>query len=62
MRPTLTLADLRRWEDGGATWRAVEVNDDRAVVELRTCMGEPVDTQIGNEPDLIAFVRVHGDD
>ena len=62
MRPTLTLADLRRWEDSGATWRALEVKDDRAVVELCSCMGEPVDTQIGDEPDLIAFVRAHRDD
>ncbi len=62
MRPTLTLADLRRWEDSGATWRALEVKDGRAVVELCTCMGEPVDTQIGDEPDLIAFVRAHRDD
>ena len=62
MRPTLTLPDLKRWEDSGATWRAVEVADDHAVVELCTCTGEPVDTQTGHEPDLIAFVRAHRDD
>ncbi len=62
MRPTLTLDDLKRWEDHGAMWRAVEVADDHAVVELCTCMGEPVDTQTGDAPELIAFVRAHRDD
>ena len=62
MRPTLTLVDLRRWEDSGATWRALEIGDDHAVVELCTCTGEPVDTQTGTAPDLIAFVRAHRDD
>ncbi len=61
-RPTLTLDDLKRWEDNGATWRAVEVTDDHAVVELCTCLGEPVDTQAGDAPELIAFVRAHRDD
>ena len=62
MRPTLTLADLKRWEDNGATWRALEVADGHTVVELCTCTGEPVDTQTGDAPDLIAFVRAHRHD
>jgi hypothetical protein len=57
MRPTLTLADLRRWEDSGATWRALEIDEHHAVVELCTCYGEPVDTLLGNVPELIEFVR-----
>jgi hypothetical protein len=58
-RPTLTLADLKRWEENGATWRAIDVSADRAVVELCTCYGEPVDQVEGDEPELIAFVREH---
>ncbi len=59
-RPTLTLADLERWQDGGAAWRALEVTDERAVVELCTCYGEPVDVLAGEQPELVAFVRAHG--
>jgi hypothetical protein len=57
LRPTLTLADLERWVENGATWRAVEVSDARVVVELRACTGEPVDLVAGEAPDLVAYVR-----
>ncbi len=60
MRPTLTLADLKRWEDNGATWRALEIADEHAVVELCTCYGEPVDTRAGDSRELIDFVRARG--
>ncbi len=59
-RPTLTLADLERWQEGGASWRALEVTDEHAVVELCTCYGEPVDVLTGEQPELVAFVREHG--
>jgi hypothetical protein len=61
-RPSLTLDDLKRWEEAGATWRPVEVSDAGAVVELCTCYGEPVDIVRGEGPELIEFVRSHGDD
>ena len=38
-----TIEDLERWEDHGATWRPLELTDERVVVELCTCYGEPVD-------------------
>lgn len=60
VRPGLTVADLQRWEDNGATWRAVEVGDERAVVELCTCYGEPVDVLAGEGPELVDFVRERG--
>ena len=60
IRPTLTVADLERWVENGAGWRAVEVSDDRAVVELCTCFGEPVDLLSGEAPELVAYVRAHG--
>jgi hypothetical protein len=58
-RASFTLTDLIRWQDHGATWRSVEVSDQRAVVELRTCYGEPVDTVQGEDGELIAYVRAH---
>jgi hypothetical protein len=59
LRPSLSIEDLKRWEENGATWRAIEVSDQRAVVELRTCYGEPVDQLEGDAPELIEFVRSH---
>jgi hypothetical protein len=59
-RPTLTLADLQRWQESGATWRALEVTDEQAVVELCTCTGEPVDLLTGTGRELVAFVRECG--
>jgi hypothetical protein len=48
---------LRRWEDNGAVWRAVHVSDAKAIVDLCTCTGEPVDRIESADPDLIAFLR-----
>jgi hypothetical protein len=48
---------LRRWEDHGAVWRAVHVSDAKAIVDLCTCTGEPVDRIESDDPDLIAFLR-----
>jgi hypothetical protein len=48
---------LRRWEDHGATWRAIHVSDAKAIVDLCTCMGEPVDRIESDDPELIAFLR-----
>jgi hypothetical protein len=56
-RPPVTVADLERWEENGATWHALEISNERAVVELCTCYGEPVDTLQSDAPELIEFVR-----
>jgi hypothetical protein len=61
-RPSITAEDLERWTDNGAQWRPLEVSDERAVVELRTCHGEAVDVVEGRTPALIAYVREHADD
>ncbi len=58
-RPRLTVETLTRWEENGATWRALEIDDDHAVVELCTCYGEPVDLLQGDAPELIEYVRTH---
>jgi hypothetical protein len=60
VRPGLTIADLERWTESGANWRALEVADDRAVVELCSCVGEPVDVLQGAGSDLVAYVRERG--
>ncbi len=59
IRGQITVGDLQRWEEHGAQWRAVEISDQRAVVELCTCYGEPVDMVQSEAPELIEFVRAH---
>jgi hypothetical protein len=61
-RPSISLSDLRSWEEHGATWRTLTLTDERAILELCTCYGEPVDTVQSDEPELIAFVREHRED
>jgi hypothetical protein len=51
---------VRRWEDHGAEWRAVHVSDERAVVDLCTCTGEPVERLESSDPELIRFIRDRG--
>ncbi len=58
----VTIEDLRRWSDGGAVWRAVEVSDERAVIDLCSCTGESMDRVQSDAPELIAYVRAHHED
>jgi hypothetical protein len=48
---------LERWEDHGAVWRAVHVSDAKAIVDLCTCHGEPVDRIESADRELIALLR-----
>jgi hypothetical protein len=48
---------LERWELGGAVWRAVHVSDHKAIVDLCTCHGEPVDRIESADRDLIALLH-----
>jgi hypothetical protein len=58
-RAPMTIEDLQRWEEHGAIWRARELSDERAVLELCTCYGEPVDLVQTRDPKVIDFVRRH---
>jgi hypothetical protein len=48
---------LRRWAEHGAIWRIVSLGDDRAIVDLCTCYGEPVDRLESSDPALLRYVR-----
>ena len=48
---------LQQWEDSGAVWRAVHVSDAKAIVDLCTCTGEPVDRIESSDPALIRLLR-----
>ena len=51
------LEVLERWEDGGAMWRALHVSERKAIVELCTCTGEPVERLESGDPDLIRLLE-----
>jgi hypothetical protein len=48
---------LERWERHGALWRVRHVSDELAIVDLRTCHGEPVDRLESHDPELIEYLR-----
>jgi hypothetical protein len=48
---------LQRWEQHGAPWRLVAIENGRAMVDLCTCYGEPVDRLESDDPELLSFVR-----
>jgi hypothetical protein len=54
---TAPLARLEDWEDAGAVWRVAELTEDRAVVDLCACTGEPVDRLESTDPDVLAALR-----
>ncbi len=54
------IAVLERWTDHGALYRVLELTDERAVVQLQTCSGEPVDLIESEDARLIAFLRQQG--
>ena len=53
----LTLADLERWELFGATWRVVELSDERAVLDMCACTGQLVERRVSDDRSLIDHVR-----
>ncbi len=53
----LTLADLERWELFGATWRVVELSDDRALLDMCACTGQLVERRESADRALIHYVR-----
>jgi hypothetical protein len=55
----VTIEDLERWTENGAIWRPWEVTDERAVIDLCSCTGEPMDRVQSDAPELIAYVRAH---
>jgi hypothetical protein len=51
------VEQLTRWEEHGATWRVAHLSDAKAIVDLCTCFGEPVERIESSDGDLIAFLR-----
>jgi hypothetical protein len=53
----LTIDDLERWVLSGAQWRVVDISRERAVVDMCTCMGEPVDRVESDDPAVVGYLR-----
>lgn len=51
------LQALQDWEAAGAHWRLLALGDEGAVVELLTCLGEPVDRLESGDAALLAYLR-----
>ncbi len=55
--PSAALAQLRRWEDFGGTWRVIAEDGDRLTISLRRCDGgEEAGRLVSREADVRAFV------
>jgi hypothetical protein len=59
VRHAVTVAELERWRDHGATWRLLELTDSHVEVELCTCSGEAVDRVHSVDPEIVTFLRAH---
>ena len=51
------LTTLERWCQSGAGYRVLHVSEERAVVELLSCLGEPEDRIESSDPRLIDRLR-----
>ena len=54
---TLTIDGLERWVLSGASWRVVDISNELAVVDLCTCMGEPLERLRSDDPAVIGYLR-----
>ncbi|MGO9751831.1 MAG: hypothetical protein ACLP8S_08550 [Solirubrobacteraceae bacterium] len=52
----LTIEQLERWVLSGAHWRAVEISNLHAVVDLCACTGEFVERRQSDDPALIDYL------
>jgi hypothetical protein len=50
---------LERWCDHGADYRVLHLSERRAIVQLCTCSGEPVDRLESGDPRLIEYLQAH---
>jgi hypothetical protein len=54
--PGEAVGRLMRWEEHGAIWRVRWLGEDEAVVDLLSCVGEPVDELRSRDPELLRYL------
>jgi hypothetical protein len=58
----LTVDYLDRWVLSGAHWQVVDISNQRVVVDLCACTGEPVERRQSEDPAVIDHLRTaHSD-
>ena len=57
MRHEDPVSVLERWRDHGAHYRTLYLSDEKAIVELDTCDGEPVERLESSDPSLLEYLR-----
>lgn len=55
--PESPFTTLMRWEQAGAHWRLAWRTEGEAVVQLMSCLGEPVDELRSGDPQLLAYLE-----
>ena len=59
MRSLSGVSELEDWVLHGASWRPMTIEQQRVVVELCSCSGEPMDLVESNDEKVIEYVRNH---
>lgn len=57
MAPEDPVSVLERWREHGAEYRIVHLSEQAAIVELCTCLGDPVERLESSDPRLLAYLR-----
>jgi hypothetical protein len=51
------LENVENWTLSGGSWRIVSISNERAVVDLCACTGEPMERLESDDPTVIARLR-----
>ena len=54
---SLRIEDLERWVLSGAHWRVVDISNEYAVVDMCTCVGEPMQRVESDDLAVIGDLR-----
>jgi len=53
----VSIDELEQWVRSGAQWRVVDISQQRAVVDMCTCTGEPMERVESADPEVIDYLR-----
>ncbi len=55
------VAVLERWRGHGAEFRVLHLSEQKAIVELCTCLGDAVERLESSDPRLLEYLRAEAD-
>jgi hypothetical protein len=53
----LTIDELEDWVRSGGHWQVLDISNQQAEVEFRTCTGEPMDRRRTHDSNVIGYLR-----